>query len=137
MDKDYRDKLEDEINRAEDKLGTLDPTSDEYRKVCGSLETLYKLKETENNHEAEIKLKERQAENDEVLSEREYEANQRKAHEDRVRFWMGTGISLAALAFQVGGMVLYSVYDIHGALPSEWMKGLLRNNSLTKTPKTN
>ena len=139
MDKDYRDLLEESIVRLEEKLAALDPTSDEYRKVNESLDRQYRLKIEETKYEADVKLRERHEENEEVMSEREYEAERAKRHSDMIFTAVKVGGEILLFA---AGMVFNGVwagrwmkFEKDGTVCSGWLREFLRNNTLAKKNK--
>ena len=91
------DLLEERIAEALKRMGELDPTSDEYKKISDSVARLYSLKNEESRIEAEIKLKERQEENSEVYHEREYEQSLEKAKTDKRKMLIDILVPLGTL----------------------------------------
>ena len=102
MGKDCNDLLNESIERLLEKLNTLDPASDEYRKVTDQLSKQYDLKIREESHQAEMKLKERHEENEEIMSEREYEETVKKNRIDWEMILARLGVDVFMFAVGLG-----------------------------------
>ena len=141
MEKDYRDLLEESIVRLEEKLATLDPTSEEYKKVNESLDRQYRLKIEEAKYEADMKLKERHEENEEVMSEREYEEAQKKNRNDKIFtiVKIGTEVGLFAAGMVFNGLWAgrWMKFEENGTVCSGWLKEFFRNNAMMRKNKLN
>ena len=98
MGKDYRDLFEEGIVRLQEKMAALDPTSDEYRKANESLVSQLRVKAEMEKNEAEVKLKERHEENEEITTEREYEETLKKNHNDLKTTLLKLGVEAAIFA---------------------------------------
>lgn len=130
MEKDYRDLLEESIVRLEEKLSTLEPTSDEYRKVNEALDRQYRLKIEEAKHEAEMKLKERHEENEEVMTERNYEEALKKNRSDKIFTVIRIGsevlIFTAGMVFNGVWAGRWMEFEKEGTVCSGWLREFFR-----------
>lgn len=137
-EKDCNDLLEESIKKLLKKLDTLDPASDEYRKVNEQLNSQLRNKNEADKNQAEFKLKERHEENEEIMTEREYEARLKKEREDRIRYWTDTGVKIAsgvAIPVVCFGFTMYC--DSKGILPSDFGKDFIRNFGFSRKTKLN
>lgn len=131
MDKDYRDRLEDSIGRLQDKLETLDPTSDEYRKVNSELEKQYRLKIEEAKNEADVKLRERHEENEEIMSEREYEETLKKNRNEKIfaaiKIGVEAGMFAVGMAFREAWGNKWLGLEVTGTASNGGLRDFFRN----------
>ncbi len=137
MEKDYKDLFEEGIVRLQEKMATLDPTSDEYRKLSECLVSQIKAKTEQEKNEAEVKLKERHEENEEVMTEREYEETLKKNRNDLKMLIAKIGADVvlfgAGMIFNGFWAGRYWGLEQVGTPSTNWLRDFFRNHTRMKT----
>lgn len=135
----YKDLLEESIVRLEEKLATLDPTTDEYRKVNECLERQYRLKIEEEKYEEDTRLRENHEANEELAAERAHEEQLRKNRNDKI--FTVVKIGMDVLVFAAGAVFngvwagRWMKFEESGTVCSGWMKNFLRDHSSMRQNK--
>ena len=105
--------MDEEIERLQTKLKTLEPTGKEYAAINQQLKTLYELRLTQYREELEIQEKSSKADAEIAIREKELAAREQEHQDemiskkkDRTNGWIHTAVDVVLTAVKVSGSVL-------------------------------